>query len=502
MRLAHHLLREKTGIWYFRLVVPKRLREPLGQTIIKRSLATRDPALARAWAYVLGAKYAQLFSTVAQGDQRMAEKQRWDDDVVRRLMGDIQTNAPGGVSKWKVQGPGGWSVETNGSPEDNAGGMLALRAMLEDNGSIIERNLARLAPHRSSAPTLDEAIRDYAEVEGKALKPNTWIQRSRSLTSFSQTIGGHLRVDAITRAMASTWSDGLIRSGKSNVYAANTVSHVAQLFDALLKKDRITTNPVKGLIVVKKKEKAARRSEGHEWEPFDVAVLKRIFDPANLAKTKMEHVRWGTLIGLYTGARVGEIAQIFLRDFVVLGDVKCLKICADSDGQGIKTGEGGERLVPIHPDLLTLGLWERVEALRAAGAERLFPAMRIDSAAGRGNSISKGFSYYLASLGVKPRREHGIVGVHSLRKTVIQTLQGCSLSAERRRAIVGHENGDPPPDTHATAYMRPWTGKELAAFFPGLPWGEWLAFEGLRPLLRLVATRPNPLPKRKKTQIA
>jgi hypothetical protein len=127
--------------------------------------------------------------------------------------------------------------------------------------------------------------------------------------------------------------------------------------------------------------------------------------------------------------------------------------------------------------------------------------MRIDSAAGRGNSISKGFSYYLASLGVKPRREHGIVGVHSLRKTVIQTLQGSPLSAERRRAIVGHENGDPPSDTHATAYMRPWTGKELASFFPGLPWGEWLAVDELRPLLRLVATKSKPQPKRKKTPI-
>jgi len=495
MRLAHHLLREKTGIWYFRLVVPKRLRGPLGQTIIKRSLGTRDPAVARAWAYVLGAKYAQLFSTVRdQGDRGMAEK-RWDDDVVNRLMREVETNAPGGVSKWMVKGPGGWSIETNGSAQDNAGGLDVLRAFLANQLS------APAAVSTSAAPTLDEAIRDYTEVEAKSLKPNTWAQRSRALSGFVQTIGGHLRVDAITRAMASMWSDGLIRSGKSNVYTANTVSHVAQLFEALLKKDRIKTNPVKGLVVVKKKEKAARRSEGHEWEPFDVAVLKRIFDPANLAKTKMEHVRWGALIGLYSGARVGEIAQIFLRDFVVLGDVKCLKMCADSDGQGIKTGEGGERLVPIHPDLIKLGLWDRVEALRAAGAERLFPAMRIDSAAGRGNSISKGFGYYLKSLGIRPRRAHGILGIHSLRKTVIQTLQGSPLSQERRRALVGHEADDPSPDTHATSYMRAWTAKEVAAYYPGLPWTEWVDFEGLRTLLQLVETKPRPRPSRRRVSV-
>jgi len=342
-------------------------------------------------------------------------------------------------------------------------------------GAVAGSSLSRM--------TLNEAIKDYAEVEGAALKPNTWSQRSRALQAFAETIGGHLRIGVITRPMASVWSDGLLRSGKSKVYVANCVSHVAQLFETLVTKGHLTTNPVKGLVVVKKKEKAARRSEGHEWEPFEVEQLKRIFDPANLVRAKMEHVRWGAVIALYTGARVGEIAQIFLRDFVMVDEVHCIKICADSDGQSIKTGEGGERLIPVHPDLMALGLIERVEKLRAEGAERLFPDMRIDSAAGKGNAISKGFGYYLKTIGVKPRRAHGIVGIHSLRKTVIQTLQGSTLSAERRRAIVGHEAGDPAPDTHAASYMRPWTAKELAAFHPGLPWVAFLDLNAIANLL-------------------
>jgi hypothetical protein len=87
-------------------------------------------------------------------------------------------------------------------------------------------------------------------------------------------------------------------------------------------------------------------------------------------------------------------------------------------------------------------MMDRVTRLRADGEERLFPAMRIDSAARRGNAMGKGFSYYIGVPGIKPRRANGIVGIHSLRKTVIQTLQGSSLSVERRRAIVGHETGD------------------------------------------------------------
>ena len=416
------------------------------------------------------------------------DEQDEGDDLARRLGLTVR--------KWEWQTPEGDTLRTDGTDEDHRQGMDALRQYLaERRGQRLTQGSAPV----QSGPTLSEAIKDYAEVEGAALLPNTWSQRSRALEGFAQAIGGHLRVGAITRAMASVWSDGLLRSGKSKVYAANCVSHVAQLFETLVTKGHLTTNPVKGLVVVKKREKAARRSEGHEWEPFDVEQLKRIFDPANLAKTRMEHVRWGAVIALYTGARVGEIAQIFLRDFVTHGDTPCLKICADSDGQGIKTGEGGERLVPLHPDLIRLGLMERVEALRATGAERLFPDMRIDSAAGRGNSITKGFGYYLKGLGITPRRAHGILGIHSLRKTVIQTLQGSSLPAERRRALVGHEAGDAAPDTHAAAYMRPWTVNELAAYHPALPWAEWLDVHSVRSLLLPLTLEAHP--KRPKSRI-
>ncbi|MEW9573162.1 DUF6538 domain-containing protein [Rhodanobacter sp. Si-c] len=38
MRLAHHLIRHPSGVWHFRLVVPRRLHAAIGLKIIKRSL--------------------------------------------------------------------------------------------------------------------------------------------------------------------------------------------------------------------------------------------------------------------------------------------------------------------------------------------------------------------------------------------------------------------------------------------------------------------------------
>lgn len=43
------------GVWHFRLTVPADLREAFGLRITKRSLGTRDPVKASAWAYALGA---------------------------------------------------------------------------------------------------------------------------------------------------------------------------------------------------------------------------------------------------------------------------------------------------------------------------------------------------------------------------------------------------------------------------------------------------------------
>ena len=208
---------------------------------------------------------------------------------------------------------------------------------------------------------------------------------------------------------------------------------------------------------------------------MEVEDLKRIYDPSNLTRTRKDHVRWGAVLGLYTGARVGEIAQIYLRDFATVGGVDCFYIRTESDGQRAKTDDS-RRIIPIHPDLIELGLLERVQRLRDQGEDRFFPGVKLDGKAGVGNALSKGFSYYIAGLGVKPRRATGTVGFHSLRDNLIQHMQGeASELGERRRAYVGHEPGK---DVHETVYMRPWTVAEIqSVVVEGIKWREVLGLD-------------------------
>ena len=60
------------------------------------------------------------------------------------------------------------------------------------------------------------------------------------------------------------------------------------------------------------------------------------------------------------------------------------------------------RKIPIHPDLLALGLLDRVEARKAAGETRLFPGNLLTQN-GPAASTSKAFQVALKAWGIAPR---------------------------------------------------------------------------------------------------
>jgi len=472
MRLAHHLVRRSSGIFAFRLLVPADLRAQVGLAVVKRSLGTRDQAVARLYAYALGTRYAAAFallrgSTMPKGPDIEALLAGMDPAALKRL--EIDTVDP------RTHQP--FRLKTDGSAGDNAAALEALRVIF---ASPLPAPSKSVVPPTPTGPTLKVAIKTYGETEGRGLKADTWDARRRALQSFADYLDESTLVGSISRARASEWTDALLRNGKSKQTVRNYTTHVAALFDSLLQKGQVDGNPVAGLVKIKTREKKARRAEGFGWEPFDEATLRRIYDPDNLARTRTDHVRWGAVLGLYTGARVGEVAQLALRDFETVGGIPCLRVQAELDGQRVKS-DAGQRLIPLHSDLIELGLMERVERLRGLGEEWLFPGIKLDGAAGVGNALSKGFSYYLKTLGVKARRMNGRIGFHSLRKNVTQALQSGGVPEERRRAYMGHEPGE---DTHQVTYMRAWTPQELEQVAQGLGWGSWLLLAELRSLFR------------------
>lgn len=466
MRFSHYLLRSPSGIYYLRLRVPRALQAALGLRVVKRSLHTRDRPTAGACAQLMALRYAQAFAVLRGA--AMPKMPSVDELVTGLREGHSKDYHLEIDPVTRVV----TKLITDGTEQNHAQAMEAIR---QATGQAVPSEPAQ----RRSSFVLSAAIRVYTAAELQDAPETTRRHREAAFKSFVEYFKPNARMSDITKPEVGQWAQGLMENGLTKRTVTNYVSTVAQVFEMLISRGELTSNPVKGVVVMTYDDKQKRINQGYTWEPFELADLKRIFDPTNYRKMRKAHAYWGPLLGLYTGARVAEIAQLFLRDFIKKGGRDCINIAADSDGQSVKN-ESSKRLVPLHPDLLKLGLLDYVEELRKRGEERLFPLMRIDSKAGAGNSISKAFSYYLSGLNIKPRRKNGTVGFHSLRKNVIQELQGSELSEERRRALVGHENGERRGDVHKEVYQRAWTADELAKFFPGLSWGEWMDVAALR----------------------
>lgn len=318
MRVAHHLLRSRFGIFHFRLKVPADLHAAVGRSIIKVSLRTTDPRVAQIYSCRLSLHYAEAFAAL-----RGAAVPKSPPPPIAAILAQHDN---GGTRRFEVEfDPTSMRptrLKTDGSEQDNQAALEALRFLAQQAlalppASLTAANLSSKKAPAETAVTLTEAIKLYTEAEAPSLKPNTWSQRKRAFESLKQFLGGDTPVASVTRERAGDWAHDLLtrlepnRKPMTKRTAANMVSHAAQLFVFLAKRGKVEgANPVKGVVVLSKKEKNARRAAGFQWEPFELDTLNKIFDPANLLRVATEHTRWAMMIGLYTGARVGPYSPV------------------------------------------------------------------------------------------------------------------------------------------------------------------------------------------------
>lgn len=110
------------------------------------------------------------------------------------------------------------------------------------------------------------------------------------------------------------------------------------------------------------------------------------------------------------------------------------------------------RIVPIHEELLNLGLWRYVEELRAKGCKRLFEELKPSGPDLKyGHSLSQSwYSKVLSRAGVKGDKANGKKTFHSYRHTFISHCS-TSLPDPYVYYITGHSYKS---DVHATVYAK------------------------------------------------
>jgi integrase len=486
MRLTHHLVRHPSGTYHFRLKIPADLRAQVGKRVLKRSLRTTNPRVALAGALALHARYAALFALIRGGG---VSRDKFDLDAYLKdrptRQADYRVDAGRGV------------VETDGTPDDHARAMETLR-LLGSIGRVPADVLRAQASAPAPAPTgktLREAINYWETVDKQKMRNReTAESRHKTIEEFAAHVGDKRPMAELTRLDVSSWVAYLIGT-KKNIQstAKNRASHIKALFASAQRAgsypDQLK-NPAENVVEFTKKDQD-ERARTHGWQAFTTEQLQTIFNPKSVARKREIHTRRAMVIALYTGARVGELAQLRVAGFQQVDGLPVMRI----EGE-LKT-DASYRDIPVHPDLVRLGLLDWVEAQRRRGLTRLFPTVKLDGKSGKGNAISKGFSNLLDAIGVSSQVDPDLaltktlaprIGMHSFRDTLIQAMQG-HTPEELRKAYVGHsfEGSRPRRDqmrsAHEVSYMREWTPEEISGVFKGIRWGMWLDFDGLAPLL-------------------
>lgn len=205
--------------------------------------------------------------------------------------------------------------------------------------------------------------------------------------------------------------------------------------------DEASVNPFKGLKI--KQRKRIRE----ERDPFSVQELGAIFSApiytgcASLREWKRPGVLvprnsgmfWVPLISLFTGARMGEVIQLYVDDVRDEGGIFFLDLNDNGEDKRLKTTYS-QRSIPIHASILDMGFMDHVELCRSKGQKRLFSDLAMGEDGYYSTPFSKHFSRFLRAVGIKNRKN----AFHSFRHSFEDACRDSDIPKEIMDALQGH----------------------------------------------------------------
>lgn len=168
--------------------------------------------------------------------------------------------------------------------------------------------------------------------------------------------------------------------------------------------------------------------------------LKLLFESHDYIQGKFKKPSefWTPLIALFTGARMGEILQLHLADIKEIDGAWVFDLNEEGDKQ-LKS-ENSTRIVPVHSQLITMGLLDFVAHRRKLKKDaKLFPE-EPRTAEGKFDNYSKRFRTYRNRIGIT-KDDDEMVDFHSFRHTIRTKLVEASVSETLIDDIVGHSSG-------------------------------------------------------------
>jgi len=297
--------------------------------------------------------------------------------------------------------------------------------------------------------TLGDLIKQHsANRSEQNLASKSQLKRDAQYALFKEVIGSTTLIDSIDRQVARTLEavlfafppnatkcltiDGrrdIIEAERKKIIAgevrseqplmnARTINTYLAAFSKLMtfaeNEHLIKENPAKGLRCTIGRQK---KSDGRQ--AFSNSEMKRIFnspiyvgcqdDGRGYSKPgpnrPRNHRFWIPLIGLYSGMRLQEICQLQIRDIGHKDGMHFIDVNDDAEHKSLKT-RNATRAVPVHPELIKIGLLSYVASQRQNGEDApLFPHLTKASTGYLSDNFSKWFANFLDSVAIVDRRK-------------------------------------------------------------------------------------------------
>lgn len=343
--------------------------------------------------------------------------------AIMRATLSAMTIDPTKIKSWTLETDGqSIKIQTEDNDADRASALeavkiIAARQVPQDSYQSVIQNRHTI--------TLGEALAEYYPVlEKSTIADKTKAMTRSTLAALSKKLGASFNIgsDSLQDEIEEKWINARLEI-VSRPTVKRELSFIRGFIEFCAKKK-----------YAKAKLELSIHAENVHYEYFNAHDLKSIFDNAiALNGFTAQSKIWLMLIGIYTGARLGQICDIELSFFEKVGDIDVLNFKIKNKNKA------SVRKVPIHADLIKLGLLEYVEKQKKKGRLKL---IQISN-----KKASKFFTEFKRSCGIHDDNKV----FHSFRSTCVDCLKQCGVAFEERCQYVGHDSGG---GVHNTVYAR------------------------------------------------
>jgi integrase len=418
-----------SGVYYIRRFVPYALRPIIGKIEIRRSLGTTDYRQAKT-----------LFAEAYAATERLIAEARHNGGVSRKTMDTLP-----------------------GMTRPNASSGFQAR---DWNANTVTHQQSQIA-----SPRLSQVLQRYAESLALTNKPehvriNHESQLRKVVDRFVE-LSGDLAINTITPPHIQAFATELAtvpviggRRAKSGDIAhlkklakpdtptlspatiRLTVARLSSLLSFAVESGQIDANPVTASRVLRKLDAAKPKrclddDKGYKWNELVLMFSQPEFQQLQHSQGRPGNaVFWIPLMAAHTGARREEIAQLYVSDVRQHESGQWfMRVTDDRPDKSVKT-DSSRRDIPIHDDLIDLGLLTLVQGRELDS--RIFPQL---------TKVSGRYSGIVAKHWLQLVRQWGIYRegrspLHAFRHTFKTLAREHGIPKEVSDWVTGHASGN------------------------------------------------------------